>query len=103
MRIVTLDAVTNRRRMHVPLNLRGIFVAVAGKAELVGGRGDQLYVRDIPVDPDFVAAHATHRHGRMHCFALRLILVASDAGGRVSFGVERYGVLGREGSGDGKN
>lgn len=56
MRIVARQAVANRRGVHFPLDLRGIFIGVAGQAQLVRSSGDQLYVSVISIDPDFMAA-----------------------------------------------
>jgi hypothetical protein len=38
MRVVTLDAVAHRRRMHCPFRLGGVFVGVAGQAQRLRSR-----------------------------------------------------------------
>ena len=47
VRAVALQAIAHRGRMHMPLDLRGIHVRMAGNAERLRRRGDQLDARDI--------------------------------------------------------
>src|SRR5579863_4571107 len=93
MRIVAGQAIANGGRVNASFNLRGIFVAMASEAELVGSGGDQLDVSDIPVDPNLVATQATHRDCGMDRLAFGLILMASQTGCRIGFRIERYRML----------
>ena len=103
MRIVAFHAVADRRRMNASFDLCRVFIGVAGEAEFVRRGRDQLDVCDVAIHPDLVAAHAAHRHGRMHGLALGLVFVAGDAGGRIGFRIQRYGMLGGSGGGRREN
>jgi hypothetical protein len=97
VRIVARQAISNRRGMNVPFDLRGVFIAVAGEAYFVGCGRDQLYMCDIPVDPNFVAAQASHRDGGMNRFALGFVFVAGKADCGVGLWIERDRMLRRTG------
>jgi hypothetical protein len=99
MWIVAGQAVSDRRLVHVSFYLGGIFVAVAGKAELVGGGRGELNTSDVFGDPDLVAAEAARSHGRVDRFALVLLAVTFKALGRVGVLVKRNRVDGRESAG----
>ena len=62
VRIVALQAVANRRRMHGPLDFGCVLIGVTGETKCVRSRGDQLYARHIFVDSHLVARRASHRH-----------------------------------------
>lgn len=79
MRIMTGQAITNRRRVDASLNLRSIFVLVAGQADFVGDDGDELHAGNISINPDFMAAQTAHRNGGVDKLTLRLILMAFEA------------------------
>ena len=66
VRVVALEAIAHRRRMDRAFEVGGVLVGVAGEAKRVRGGGDQLHAGDIFVHPDFVAACATGRDGRVH-------------------------------------
>jgi len=95
MRIVTRQAIANRRRMNLSFDLRGIFIGVAREAEFVRSRGNQLYVGDVFVCAYFMAAHAPHSHGGMHGLTFGFVFVAGQAGGRIGLGIKRHRVLRR--------
>lgn len=88
MRIVAGQTIANRRRVHSTLDVRGIFLGVAGEAELVRRGRDQLYVSVISVDPDFMATQAAHGDRGMDKLALRFVLVAGDAGRGIGLWIE---------------
>ena len=102
MRIVALHAIANGRWMNRPLISRGVFVGVAGEAQLVGSGGDQLYARDVFVDPDLVATGTAHRNRGVDRLALCLVLVAGDAGGGIRLRVKRHRMF-RSGNTAGKH
>jgi len=60
MRVVTFNAVTDRRRMYGPFQSRRIFIGVAGDAEGLWSGGDELYAGDVFIDPDLVTTGAAH-------------------------------------------
>src|ERR1035437_7927168 len=70
--IVTGQAIANRWRVNVSLDLGCIFVAVAGKAELIRSGGDQLDAGSVFGDADFVTAQAAGGDGGGHGPALGL-------------------------------
>jgi hypothetical protein len=92
VRIMAGQTIPHRRRMNIALDLGGVFIAVARQAELVGCRGDELDASDVFVDPHFVARRASQGDRRVHRFALRLVLVALQALGRIGVLVERHRV-----------
>lgn len=97
VRIVAGQAIANRRRVHFTLDLGGIFIGVAGEAELVRSGGDQLYVSVISIDPDFMAAQAAHRYRGMDGLALGFVFMTRDAGRGIGLRVKRYRMLRGEG------
>ena len=98
MRVVAGQAIANRRLVHTALDLRGIFIAVAGQADFVGDDGDELYAGDISVDPDFMTAQTAHRNSGVDGLAFRLVSVALEALGAVGLRIERNGVNGGGGA-----
>lgn len=99
MWIVAGQAVSDRRLVHMSFYLGGIFVAVAGKAELIGGGRGELNTGDVFGDPDLVATEAARSHGRVNLFALVLLAVTFKALGRIRVLVKRNRVDGRESTG----
>lgn len=93
MRVVTLDAIAHRRRMHRPFKSRGIFFGMATQAESLGSRSNQLDASYVFTDPNFVTAQTSRRNRRMDSLALRLILMALEALRRIDVLVERNRVL----------
>jgi hypothetical protein len=71
--IMATEAVANRRLMNVPFDLRGVFVGMAGEAELVGSRCDQLHPSDIFVNSNLMTTCTSHRNRRMDRFALGFV------------------------------
>src|SRR5579862_7129937 len=88
VRVVALDAVAHRRRMHRPLNRGRIFFRVATEAERLRSRGDQLDSRYVLVDSDFMAAQTSRRDCRMNGLAFGLVFVAFKTFCRVDILVE---------------
>jgi len=78
MRIVALDAIPDRGRMH-RLGRIGFLLVVAAQAERLRSRGRELYPRDIFGDSDFVATQAAGRDGRVHCLTFGFLCVALQA------------------------
>ena len=97
MRIVALYAIAHCRRVNLPLDISSFFVGMAGNAESYSGGGDELCAGDTSIHPDLVTAGAAHGNRRMNRLALRLVLVALDAGRRVLFGVKGYRMHSRPG------
>lgn len=79
MRVVTFDAVAYGGRMHGAFQRGRIFVGVAGDAQRLRSRSDELYASDVFVDPHFMAAQTARRDGGVDKLAFRLILVALEA------------------------
>lgn len=90
MRIVAFQAIAYRRWMDLAFDLGGIFVGVAGQAQTIRGRSDELYAGGVLVDPDLMAAQTAHRDGRVHGLAFGLILVTLQTRLGVCLWVERY-------------
>src|ERR1700687_373974 len=61
VRVVTLDAVAHRWRMHRTFEGRGVFLRMASQAEGVRSRSDHLDAGHIFIDPNFVATQAARR------------------------------------------
>src|ERR1700688_2852886 len=76
VRVVTLDAVAHRRRMHRAFEGRRVFLRVASQAEGLRSRSDQLDAGHIFVDPNFMAAQGARRDPRMDTLPLRFISMA---------------------------
>src|SRR6266568_7061507 len=91
---MALYAVADRRRMNRSFERSRIFFAVAGQAQRTRCAGGQLYVGCILIVADFVASRATHRHGGVDRFPCGLLLVATNTGGGVGFGIELDRMLG---------
>lgn len=94
MRIVTLDTVSDGRRMDGAFQGRRVFIGVAGDAEGLRSGGDELDARDILVNPHFVAAHAAHGDGGVDKLPFGLILMAFQTLGGIDFRIEWDGVNG---------
>src|SRR5450756_1260352 len=92
VRIVAGQAIAYGRLVDVSLDLRGVFVAVAGEAELVRGGRDQHYAGGVFVDPDLVTAQTAGGDGRVDGRTLGLVFVALEALGAIGLGIERNGV-----------
>src|ERR1039457_3076953 len=75
VRIVTLEAITNGWRMNGALQVGSVFVGVAGEAERVWRRSDELDASDVFGHPHFVATRATDRNGGMDCLAFGFVLM----------------------------
>ena len=75
MRIVALDAVANRGRMDRAFERRGILIRVTSDAERLRSGRDQLDARDVFVDPNLVAAQASHGDCGMDELALGLLVM----------------------------
>jgi hypothetical protein len=93
VRIVTLDAIANGRRMHLSVNLSGILVGVAGDAQRLRRGGYQLYAGYVFVDANLVTARAAHLDCRVNVGALAFVFVALEALRGVCFRIERDRVL----------
>jgi hypothetical protein len=98
MRIVTLDAVANGRGMDGAFQRRRVFIGVAGDAQLLRSRRDELYAGDVLIDAHFMAAHTAHGDGGVDELALGLLLVAFQTLGRVDVFVQGNRVNGGSGS-----
>ena len=96
MRIVTLDAVTNGRRMNLAFDVGSILVGMTGEAECTGGAGGQLDVGCVLVDANLMTTGAAHRDGRMNKLAFGLVFMTPDAFGRVGVFVQWNWMDGRE-------
>jgi len=88
VRIVALDAITHRRRMHRTLQRRRIFFGMACQAHGLRRGSDQLDPRDLFVDANFMAAQASRRDRRVHSLALGLVLVTLEALRRIDVFLE---------------
>ena len=97
VRIVAGEAIAHRRRMHRPLDVRRFLVRMAGEAKPGGSGRDQLDPRHVLVHPHLMAAQTARGHGRMHGFALGLVVVALHALGGVGVLVQRHGMNRRAG------
>lgn len=75
MRIVALDAVADRGRMNRAFERRSILICMTRNAERLRSGRDQLDARDVFVDPDLVAAQASHGDCGMDELALGLLLM----------------------------
>ena len=89
VRIVALDAIAYRRRMHGPFQRRGIFIGVTTEAERLRRRSDELDASDVFIDPYLMAAQASHRDRGMYGFAFALIFMTFQAFGRICFWLQR--------------
>ena len=78
MRIVALDAIPDRGRMH-RLGRICFLLVVTAQAERLRSRGRQLYSGDIFGDADFMAAQAAGRDRRVHCLTFGFLCVALQA------------------------
>lgn len=103
MRIVALEAISHRGRMHRPFDLSSIFVGVARQAKSVRSSGDQLHASDVFVNSNLMAGGAAHGNGRMHRFAFGFIFMAGKARRRISFRIERHWMLDGESRANEKN
>ena len=65
VRVVALDAIAHRRRMDLALQVGSIVVGMAGQAQRLRRRGDQLDACHIFIHPDFVTTRAAHRNRGM--------------------------------------
>jgi len=92
MGIVALQAVANRRLVHMTLDLGGILIGVAGQAKFVGNGGDQPDVGNVFIDPDFMTAQAAHRDRGVDRLTFSLVFVTSNAGGGIGLGIKGDGV-----------
>jgi len=79
MWIVTRQAIANRRLVDPPLDLFRIFFGVAGKAELVRNRGDQLDARHVFAHADLMAAQAAGCDRRVHRLPFGFVFVTLEA------------------------
>lgn len=95
--VVALEAVPNRWTVHRTFDICRFLVGVAGQAQTIRGRGDQLHPSYIFIGSDFMTTGATHRDRRMDRLTFRLVLVAGNAGGRISFRIKGHGMLNRVG------
>jgi hypothetical protein len=69
VRVVTLDAVSNRRAVNFALYVGGFLVCVAGEAQAVSCSSDQLYAGNIFINADFMTTRTTRCNGRMNYLA----------------------------------
>ena len=88
MRIVALQAIPNRRAVHVTFDRACIFIRVALEAELDGRCGGQLDARDVLVDAQLMTAHAPAGDGRVNGLPVRLVFVALQTVLSVGFRVQ---------------
>ncbi len=95
VRIVTLEAIADRRRMDRAFQVGSLLVGMAGQTKCVWSCGDQLHASDILVHSHFVATGAAGRDGRVHELALGFVLMTLDTLGGVSVLVQRHGMGGR--------
>src|ERR1700686_1054004 len=96
VRVVTLDAVAHRRRMHRAFEGRGVFLRVASQAEGLRSRSDQLDAGPIFIDPNVMAAQAARRDRRMDRPPLGLLFRVLETLCRINILVERNWMLFRE-------
>lgn len=95
MRIVTFNAIAHCGRMHGPFQFGRIFFSMAGDAKGLWRCRNQLYASDVFVDAYLVATGAAHGDGRMHRFALGLVLMTSKACRRIGLRIQRDRMLDR--------
>lgn len=95
--VVALEAVSNRWAVHGTFDISCFLVGVAGQAQSIRGRGDQLHPGYIFIVSDFMTTGATHRNRRVDRLTFRLILVAGNAGGGIGFRIKRHRMLNRVG------
>jgi hypothetical protein len=88
---VALHAIPNRWQVHRQSRLHLLFI-VAGQAESLGRRGDQLDPGYIFADPHFVTAQATGGNRGVDRLPFALVFVALQALSRVHILFERDGV-----------
>lgn len=79
MRIVALEAIAYRRRMHLARNLAGVLIVVAGDAKLGWRAGGQLDAGYVFSRPNLVTSGTAHSHRGMDRLALGLVLMAFQA------------------------
>ena len=79
--------------MNPAVDVRGVLVGMTGQAKLSGCCRDELHASRVFRDADFVAAGAANRDRAVNVRTLALVLVAFEAFGRISFRVQRHGVL----------
>ncbi len=91
--IVALNAVANRWTMDAPLDLGSVLVSVAGKAELSGGSGGQLYASYFFITTDLVTAGTAHGDGTMNVRAFGLIFMTFQALSGISLDFQGNWVL----------
>lgn len=96
VRIVALDAIAHRWRMHGPFQGARVFFRVATEAERLRRGSDELDARDVLVHAHFVAAQTSRRYRRMHRFTLGFVFMTLEALGGIDILVERDGVLFRK-------
>jgi len=73
VRIVALEAIANGGSVYCALDVGGVLVGVAGKAEAGRRCRDQLDARDILVDTNLVTTGAAHRNRRVDRLPFGLI------------------------------
>lgn len=88
MGIVAGHAITNSRLVNAPFDLSGILVAMTIQANLIWNGGDKLDAGGVPVNPNLVAAHTPHGHGRVHRLTLGFVFVTLKTRRGVGFWVE---------------
>lgn len=98
VRVVAGQAIANGRLVDLSLDLRGIFVAVAGEAELVRGGGDQHYPGGVFVDADLVTAQTAGGDSGVDGLALGFVFVTLEAFRAIDLGIKRNGVNSTEGT-----
>jgi hypothetical protein len=96
MRIVTLQAIAHRRRVHRSLQRCRIFFRVTADAQGLRSRCDQLDSRDVFTYSNFVTAQTSGGDRRVDGLPFRFVLVALDALSRIDVLVERNRMLFRE-------
>lgn len=96
VRVVAAETVAHRRWMDRTFDITGLLIRVAGEAKTRGRGSDQLNVRGLFVDTNFVTTQAAQGHGRMYGLALRFVVVALEAFRRVRVLVERDWMNGTE-------
>jgi len=98
--VMTLQAVSDRRRMHRSFYVRRFLVGMAGQTKSIGSGRDQHDPGDIPVNPDLMATQAAHRNSGVDRLALCFVVVAFQALGPVDVLVQGNGMNGRGGARD---
>ena len=93
------QAIADGRLVDVPLDLGGVFVAVAGQAKLVRRGRDQHDAGSVFVDANLVTAQTSGGDRGVNGRALGLVGVTLEALGAVNFRIERNGVDGAESPG----